>query len=121
MRDLLENVPHSAIELRIPEYAAEQKRREVEREVKRRKIPEIVEPSGSDSSDEVSFTYQAAPAGTSTQALNEAKEAALAAIDEELARNISLGQALVHDASRCTQCGLCYMSCPEENIGGWLK
>ena len=113
--------PHGAIELRIPEYAAEQKRREVEREVKRRIIPVIVEPSGSDSSDEVSFTYQAAPAGTSTQALNEAKEAVLAAIDEELARNISLGQALVHDASRCTQCGLCYMSCPEENIGGWAE
>ncbi len=75
--------PHGAIELRIPEYAAEQKRREVEREVKRRKIPVIVEPSGSDPIDEVAFTYQAAPAGTSTQALNEAKEAALAAIDEE--------------------------------------
>ena len=110
-----------AIELRIPEYAAEQKRREVEREVKRRKIPVIVESSEDDSSDEVLFTYQAAPAGTSTQALNEAKEAALAAIDEELARNISLGQAFVHDASRCTQCGLCYMSCPEENIGGWAE
>lgn len=26
---------------------------------------------------------------------------------------------LVHDASRCTQCGLCYMSCPQENLGGW--
>lgn len=113
--------PHGAIELRIPEYTAEQKRREVEREVKRRKIPVIVEPFGSDSSNEVSFTYQAAPAGTSTQALSEAKEAALAATDEELARNISLGQAFVHDASRCTQCGLCYMSCPEENIGGWAE
>lgn len=28
-------------------------------------------------------------------------------------------QALVHDASRCTQCGLCYMSCPNDNLGGW--
>lgn len=26
---------------------------------------------------------------------------------------------LAHDASRCTQCGLCYMSCPPENLGGW--
>ena len=26
---------------------------------------------------------------------------------------------LVHDASRCTQCGLCYMSCPQDNLGGW--
>ena len=26
---------------------------------------------------------------------------------------------LVHDASRCTQCGLCYMSCPQENLSGW--
>ncbi|MDO4591086.1 MAG: 4Fe-4S binding protein [Slackia sp.] len=26
---------------------------------------------------------------------------------------------LVHDASLCTQCGLCYMSCPEDNLGGW--
>ena len=84
-------------------------------------MPVIAEPSGDDSSQEVSFTYQAAPAGTSTQALNEAKETALAAIDEELARNISRGQAFVHDASRCTQCGLCYMSCPEENIGGWAE
>ncbi len=55
--------PHGAIELRIPEYAAEQKRREVEREVKRRKMPVIVEPFEDDSSDEFSFTYQAAPAG----------------------------------------------------------
>lgn len=31
----------------------------------------------------------------------------------------SHGQALVHDASRCTQCGLCYMSCPNDNLGGW--
>lgn len=29
------------------------------------------------------------------------------------------GQWYVHDASRCTQCGLCYMACPFENIGGW--
>lgn len=29
------------------------------------------------------------------------------------------GQWYVHDASRCTQCGLCYMACPCENIGGW--
>lgn len=28
-------------------------------------------------------------------------------------------QYLAHDASRCTQCGLCYMSCPLENLGGW--
>lgn len=26
---------------------------------------------------------------------------------------------LMHDASRCTQCGLCYMSCPEVNLSGW--
>ena len=26
---------------------------------------------------------------------------------------------LAHDASRCTQCGLCYMSCPQQNLGGW--
>ena len=29
------------------------------------------------------------------------------------------GQALVHNASKCTQCGLCYVSCPNENLGGW--
>ena len=26
---------------------------------------------------------------------------------------------LAHDASRCTQCGLCYLSCPQDNLGGW--
>lgn len=25
----------------------------------------------------------------------------------------------IHDAGRCTQCGLCYMSCPEEAISDW--
>lgn len=29
------------------------------------------------------------------------------------------GQWYVHDASRCTQCGLCYMACPHDDIGGW--
>lgn len=28
-------------------------------------------------------------------------------------------QFLLQDASKCTQCGLCYVSCPEENLGGW--
>ncbi len=27
--------------------------------------------------------------------------------------------AFIHDASRCTQCGLCYMSCPEQAISDW--
>lgn len=26
---------------------------------------------------------------------------------------------LAHDASRCTQCGLCYLSCPQDSLGGW--
>ena len=30
-------------------------------------------------------------------------------------------QAYIHEASRCTQCGLCYMTCPHQNIGGWDK
>ena len=29
------------------------------------------------------------------------------------------GQFLIHNASKCTQCGLCYVSCPQENLGGW--
>ncbi len=29
------------------------------------------------------------------------------------------GQVLAHNASKCTQCGLCYVSCPNENLGGW--
>ena len=28
-------------------------------------------------------------------------------------------QMLVHQASKCTQCGLCYLSCMNEAIGGW--
>lgn len=28
-------------------------------------------------------------------------------------------QVFIHDASRCTQCGLCYMSCPHDAISGW--
>ncbi|WP_350454957.1 4Fe-4S binding protein [Slackia heliotrinireducens] len=30
-------------------------------------------------------------------------------------------QSYIHEASRCTQCGLCYISCPISNIGGWDK
>ena len=30
-------------------------------------------------------------------------------------------QAYIHEASRCTQCGLCYLTCPHQNIGGWDK
>ena len=30
-------------------------------------------------------------------------------------------QAYIHEASRCTQCGLCYLTCPHQNIGGWQK
>ena len=41
--------------------------------------------------------------------------------DEELeAAGIDPGsQMLVHQASKCTQCGLCYLSCMEEAIDGW--
>lgn len=28
-------------------------------------------------------------------------------------------QLLIHNASKCTQCGLCYVSCPADNLGGW--
>ena len=101
--------PHGAIELRIPEYAADQKRREIERDAKRHKMPSYTVRAAGDS----------AAAKPTAAEIEAAKQAALAAVDAELAETAPLGQAFVHDASRCTQCGLCYMSCPEENIGGW--
>ena len=30
-------------------------------------------------------------------------------------------QFLVHQADRCTQCGLCYISCPEQGLEGWQR
>lgn len=37
----------------------------------------------------------------------------------ELGKEPFMPRYLAHDASRCTQCGLCYMSCPQQNLGGW--
>ncbi|MBQ9067701.1 MAG: 4Fe-4S dicluster domain-containing protein, partial [Eggerthellaceae bacterium] len=34
-------------------------------------------------------------------------------------KEVGPNQWLIHDATKCTQCGLCYVSCPNENIGGW--
>ncbi len=124
--------PHGAIELRIPEYAADQKKKEIEREAKRHKMPGFASASSTGAaSTSAAFTFGpvGSPAGSASTAkptskeIQEAKEAALAAVDAELAELQAQGvkPALVHDASRCTQCGLCYMSCPEENIGGWAE
>lgn len=30
-------------------------------------------------------------------------------------------QVLIHQADRCTQCGLCYLSCPEQGLAGWRE
>lgn len=48
--------------------------------------------------------------------------AAGAETNMELAASSNLeqqAQLLLQDVSKCTQCGLCYVSCPEENLGGW--
>ena len=120
--------PHGAIELRIPEYEAEQKKRDIEREAKRRKAPGFSSAASKGAaSTSAAFTFgpvgSAATAKLSSKEIEAAKDAALAAVDAELAKAKAAGvaQAFVHDASRCTQCGLCYMSCPEENIGGWAE
>lgn len=42
-----------------------------------------------------------------------------AAIEQSLAYTEQ--QFWVHQADRCTQCGLCYLSCPTENIDGWHR
>ncbi|MDO4442742.1 MAG: 4Fe-4S binding protein [Slackia sp.] len=44
---------------------------------------------------------------------------AVAAPAPEPPASSGIPRYLAHDASRCTQCGLCYMSCPQENLGGW--
>lgn len=90
--------PHHAIELRIPGQAEYQELREAEKRAKRapRRLAEGEAPPMS---------------------VEEARAAYDAAVGH--ARKEGIGQALIHDASLCTQCGLCYMTCPNENLGGW--
>ncbi len=120
--------PHGAIELRIPEYEADRKKKEIEREAKRRKAPGFSAASSKAPSSALAASVFGSLGSTgmskpSAAEVDRLKEAAFADIDNELAdlRDRGIGQAFIHDASRCTQCGLCYMSCPEENIGGWAE
>lgn len=52
-----------------------------------------------------------------TDSTNEEDQADVDTAQEEQG---ALSQMLFHNASKCTQCGLCYISCPSNNLDGWI-
>ena len=104
--------PHHAIELRVPEHDEWERRRAEEKAAKKAKMA-----AGRPWERKASAEAQedaAAQADRSASAEASAAEGPDADAFEPLYH-----QELIHDASRCTRCGLCYVSCPEQNLGGW--